>query len=181
MNLGFDLDNTLFRLPTVEMAAKELGLPFSQKDSNDWALNCFPKEMKLRIKKLFRTPEHMGNLLPYPGNPKKLKQWKEERHKLFAVTARTSTVHEVTFDMCDRHFPGIFESVEFVEHDVSKQPLLEKNKIDKWFDDAPMEVQRTAYNGIDTIMISNRDTAYNFYFRGWHMINWIESVADYDL
>lgn len=181
MNIGFDLDNTLFSLTAVEVVAKEMGLSYTQKDSTDWSLNCFPPEMRNRIKELFRTPEYMGNLKPYPGTYEKLKAWKEEGHKLFAITARTEAVHEVTIEMCNRHFPELFESVEFVEHDSSKQPLLKKNNIDIWIDDAPMEVQRAIYNNIETYMISNKDTAYNFYLRNWRFIPWVESVLDIEL
>jgi hypothetical protein len=179
MNIGFDLDNTLVRLNTIEIVSAEMGYDFTMMDSTDWSLACFPKEYSDRLLELWHDPDHMCSLAPYTDSLEKLQQLKQQGHNLFLITARTPPVRERTKEeYVPSLFPNIFTDIRFVDHNTSKQSVLNELEIDVWVDDAPLECQASYYNGRKVYMISNRDTHYNWYLHGWNKINIINSIKD---
>ena len=180
MNIGIDLDNTLFPLRTIEKVSIELGFSnsYTQKDATDWSLSNIPFFMKRRIKEYWRDPEYMKSLEPYPETYAVLKGWKDLGHNIFVITARTKSVHFATIESCNKHFPALFDGIQFVEPRDSKQPIIKDLAIDIWIDDEPMECQRSVYNDIKTYMISNDDTRYNWYLRDWDLLSNVEHISD---
>lgn len=181
MNIGFDLDNTLVRLNTVEVISKEKDLNYTMLDCDDWHFSSFPSEFRKLLVKAWADPDHMCSLAPINGSYEKILSLKDQGHKLYLITARMPEVRERTIEYIQCIFPNIFTDILFVDYNGSKQDLMKQLKLDIWVDDAPHECHAAYYNGIKVFMISNMDTRYNWYISKWNKINAIHSIRELNI
>lgn len=163
MNIGFDLDNTLFKENAVDKVSSELGFSgHTSANHTDWHMTSYPEVMRKRVYELFKDPGHMGNLTLIPGSKDFLHKLKGKGHKIYIVTARPSCLIPVTNKMVEQNLGDLIEEVYFVEPDQDKLSVLEQLGIDVWVDDAGHQVEVTVEAGMDTILISNERTKYNW-------------------
>lgn len=180
MNIGFDLDNTLFVENSVDKVSSELGfIEHTSLSHVDWHMTGYPEAMRDRIYELFKNPEHMGNLQLIPGSKELLYKLKNRGHKIYIITARLASLIPVTNKMVEKHLGDLIEEVHFVDPDQDKLSIIEKLGIEAWVDDAGHQVEITVEAGIDTILISNERTKYNWSVRDkYEFLPTYESVSD---
>lgn len=177
--IGLDLDSTLVHLPVISTIAKELGDSYDDTIPHNWTFDPLPPIYFKRAKELFKIPEFMCNLTPYPGVAEKLESWKIAGHELILITARSENIRLETVAMVNRLFPSI-GTIDFVSIGETKKPLFEKYKLDLWIDDSPHETRNALSLGIKSYLVSNHYTTYNYTLRDEHHENLtvVSSVVD---
>lgn len=162
--IGVDFDNTIAKPSEFvgAVAAKKLGLKQFMYNY-DYDFSQCPKEMQEAIFNLFSDPDYMGNMTPLPGAAKKLAHWVTLGYKIIMITNRDEHLREVTEPILEKFFPMIEKSI-FVGSGNTKIEEMEKEGLCAWVDDNPKEVFNSLKLGLDTCLISNSDTPYN-----WHL------------
>lgn len=165
--IGLDFDNTLvkFRQSAIKIAAKELKIRSLPKSPRDYNFSDYPEILKNRIYKIFDDPNFSMDLIILPGVIDKLNQWKDAGHTLIIITARNEPIREATRAYIDKHFPMI-DQLHFIDMCTSKADKQMELHLDVWIDDSPVDVPIAYKLGIQTFLISNSDTVYNFYLKG---------------
>lgn len=162
MRIGIDLDSTLVETHAAAVAAAELGYEIGNKDVTRWNHLNFPEDLRKRIMQFFLDPEHMCVLAkPIEYSQETIKKWVNAGHEIILITARAEPIRTATIEMVNRLYPEI-KDINFVGMDQSKiNVMLEKN-IDCWIDDAPHGILDSLGVNIDTYLISNNYTKYNW-------------------
>ena len=159
------MDSTLVKAKSIEQASKALGYEFTDKHALEWNHPNFPEDLRSKIFSLFDDPRVMCDLAtPIEGAQTKIQEWTRQGHTIVLITARNKPVHEATIELVKKHFPDITD-VNFVEKDQSKISLMKDKGVQIWCDDAPGGVINSLDAGIDTWMISNAYTRYNWSIR----------------
>jgi hypothetical protein len=162
LRIGVDLDSTLIKMKAVEIASKQLGYPFTDKNAVVWNHHNFPEDLRAKIFSLFEDPKIMcENAWPIEGAQTRITQWTRAGHEVILITARNQSLHEGTRALVREHFPEITD-VNFVGQTESKKSLMSEKKLDLWVDDAPHGVEDSLSLGIETYLISNNYTKYNW-------------------
>lgn len=178
MVIGIDLDSTLVKLNTVTRASMELGYGFDDTHVEDWHQTNFPEDLRKRIFELFMCDRHMNHLvMPIDGAQEKLNEWKAAGHEIHVVTARVNQIRKNTISMVEKFFPRV-SSVRFVDMHSTKIPILRELNADVWIDDAPHGVQESTASKINTFLISNKYTKYNWHVRDLPGITVVKSVGE---
>lgn len=166
MNIGIDIDNTMYHLDVIEHVSKLFGLSYKSEDVKHWVydkqrINGFPKYFTDIVYAYFDNSEYMGNLKIYDGVKDKLIKWKKDGHELYVISARKPSVHIATIQMLNRDFGvGFFNSIQFVEHKTNSKLDLFKN-LDVSVDDNPKDLENACYIGLKVYAINNKYTKYN--------------------
>lgn len=161
--VGVDVDNVLFRIPTIEYINDLFGTKYTYEDMNDWTFSNFPKEIQDEVFHAFRSTDFMCRTKPYWGNYCTLRDWKLEGHKIFAITRRAYNLYNKTEQQILNHFPNIFQDMIFVKPNESKAKFLRNLDEDIHIDD--YDVEDSVMAGITTWLITNEETKYNHYLR----------------
>lgn len=168
MKIGIDIDNTMYHLDVVEQVSTLLNLDFKTEDVKHWLydkqrVNGFPKYFTDLIYAHFDDPNYLGKLKLYDGVYEKLKQWKNNNHQLYIITARRPSVYIETVKMLNRDFGlGFFDGIHFVEHKTdAKEDMFKTLKLDVWIDDNPKDIENACYLGLNVYCINNQYTKYN--------------------
>lgn len=186
LNIGLDIDQTMYNLDVIEKTSELLGLNYKSTDVKHWVydkhrVNGFPKYFTDIVYAHFDDPNYMGNLKLFDGVYDKLKQWKYDGHKLYVISARRPSVYIATVKMLKRDFNypknpmtcksqwelericnDMFESIHFVEHKTdAKLNLFKELELDVWCDDNEKDIENACYMGIKTYAINNKYTQYN--------------------
>ena len=168
LNIGLDIDNTMYHLDVIERVSDLLGLNYKSKDVKHWIydkqeINNFPKYFTDIIFKYFDDSDYMSSLHTYLGTKSKISLWKKQGHKLYVISARRPSVQIKTIEMLNRDFGvGFFESIHFVEHRTdAKIKLYKELNIDITIDDNPVDLQKSCENGLKVYAINNEYTQYN--------------------
>lgn len=160
--IGVDLDSTLIKMKAVETASRSLGYPFTDKNAVVWNHHNFPEDLRAKIFALFEDPKIMcENVWPIEGAQTRVQQWTKLGHEVILITARNPPLHEGTRQLVKEHFPEITD-VNFVGQTESKKSVMLDKKIDIWIDDAPHGVEDSLSLGIETYLVSNNYTKYNW-------------------
>lgn len=162
--IGVDFDNTIAKPKEFvgTVAARKLGLKnFLYTYDYDFS-NC-PEEMQKMIFDLFSDPEYMGNMAPLPGAAKKLSQWAQTGFSIVLITNRDEHLRDITLPIINEYFPMIEKAI-FVGSGNTKEKEMKEENLSAWVDDNPKEVFNSLKLGLDTCLISNSDTPYN-----WHL------------
>ncbi len=160
--IGVDLDSSLIKTTVPERASKELGYSYGNKDVTHWNHVNFPEDLRKRIMEYFTDPIQMcDNAEPIEKAQETIKRWTEEGHTIVLITARSESIKDKTIEMVNRLFPEI-KDINVVGMDQSKKDIMLSKKIDVWIDDAPHGVLDSMSIGIDTILVSNNYTKYNW-------------------
>lgn len=162
--IGVDFDNTIAKPKEFvgTAAAKRLGLrKFLY--TYDYDFSSCPKEMQQMIYTLFSDPDYMGNMIPLPGAANKLFEWSNCGYRIILITNRDEHLREVTIPIIKEHFPMIEKAI-FIGSGSTKIEEMKNEGLNAWVDDSPKEVLNSLKLGLDTCLISNSDTPYN-----WHL------------
>jgi len=160
--IGFDLDSTLIETHAAEVAATALGYKIKDKDVTHWNHLNFPEDLRKRIMEYFVNPIFMcDQAKPIEGAQETIKRLTKAGHSIVLITARAEQIRERTIEMVKRLFPEITD-INFVGMDQSKISVMLSKKIDFWVDDAPHGVLDSISVGINTILVSNNYTKYNW-------------------
>lgn len=161
MNIGIDLDNTLFKSEGI-IRDVCLDVGFQIPDKYTWKFDGFPDRAKRAIYEAFNDPKYMTELEPYPFNVDTINKWKKDNHDLYIITARNDVIADETITMILRYFePGTFKDYVFVPMHMPKREEFLKYNLDVWIDDKPEDVIAASLLGIKTYLISNKNTVYN--------------------
>lgn len=162
MKIGIDLDSTLVETHAAAVAAIELGYEIGNKDVTRWNHLNFPEDLRARIMQYFLDPEHMCTLAkPIEGSQETIKKWVNAGHEIILITARAEPIRKGTIEMVNRLYPEI-KDINFVGMDQSKISVMLEKNVDCWIDDAPHGVLDSLSLNIDTYLISNNYTKYNW-------------------
>ncbi len=182
MIIGIDLDSTLIDNPVFDITFKEYNSNLTNENITDWDLTCIPINIRNEIFKRFSNPYYMCNdtITPIKNTKKKLMEWKKENHTLKIITARSKNIRLETRRLVNRLFPKI-DKLIFVELNQSKKNKFKKEKIDVWIDDNPTDCKTAIKMGIDTYLISNNKTKYNWKLKGYKNIKHVKNIYDIKL
>ena len=168
MNIGLDIDQTMYHLDVVDRVSHLLGLNYKTEDVKHWMydkqrINGFPKYFTDLVFAHFDKPDYMCKLKSYNGVYHKLLEWINARHKLYVISARKPSVQIETVQMLIKDFgSGFFESIHFVEHKTNaKENLFKELKLDIWIDDNPKDIENACHLGLMVYGINNKYTKYN--------------------
>ena len=161
MIIGLDYDNTLVNNTAIETAAKNLGITIPQEYT--YYLDGLKEDHKKETVRLFNDQNYMSNLLPIEGALTQLERWKRCGHKVIIITSRHTSLRESTENAISINFPNVIDKVCFAsEYYINKFLLIQQEKIEVWIDDNPYDTVNTVKAGINTYLISNKNTPYNY-------------------
>jgi len=163
MNIVVDLDNTLVDLPVVEDVSREMGLNYKSSDVVSWGYLEFPEEFRKRIYEKFADSEYMCTLKMYPWVENTLKLCRELEIGVIIATRRNPEIKDRSLK---------FMNEMFLERRLADRTIFttnpDKNDIIKHFwagyliDDNPHTVDAALDAGHGAVLISNKDTKYNY-------------------
>jgi len=160
--IGIDLDSTLIETHAAAVASEQLGYPYKNKDVTHWNHLNFPEDLRKKIMDHFLDPHHMcDQALPIEKSQQTIKQWSDAGHTIVLITARAEPIRAKTIEMVNRLYPEI-KDINFVGMDQSKKDVMIEKEIDFWIDDAPHGIIDALSLGIDTYLVSNNYTKYNW-------------------
>lgn len=159
LNISVDVDNVLFRIPIIEHLNQVFGEKYTYSDFKDWEGTGFPEHVRNEMYAAFKSSEFMCKTKSYWGNYSKLRDWKAEGHKIFAISRRAPHLIEKTWMQMDREYPGIFTYLYCVAPNESKLKYLHAINADVHIDD--WDVLDSVNAGINTWLITNEETCYN--------------------
>jgi FMN phosphatase YigB (HAD superfamily) len=171
--IGVDLDGTLLNIAEAEM--KLLSNYNIYDYPTDWGFKDYPYEVRQLLYKMFKTPEIMCDLDPFPGVTNKVNEWKSKGYDLIVITARDKEIEQETKKFVWELFQ--LPCIVLNSHD-KKQAFLDTG-INCWIDDNPENVIIAKNMGILSILISNITTPYNWHVR--NKVNWVEALTDIKL
>lgn len=174
--IGLDFDGTLVRyqVPALIQAARSLNID-RYPTVHDYNYSNVPPRLRQEIYKLFKDPDFMLKLRILPNVKSTLTNWSKLGHKIYIITARSYEIRERTRAYIESQFPMVDETY-FVDMGASKVELLRQLNIDLWIDDSPIDVAAVLDAGINTYMVSNRSTCYNWEARRLPKVNLVKSI-----
>lgn len=172
--IGVDVDNVLFNIPTMEYINSLGSEKYTYEDFTDWDFKNFPKHIQDEVFYAFRSTEFMCKTKSFWGNYSTLRDWKLEGHKIFAITRRASNLYSKTGMQLDNQYPNIFEDMIFVRPNESKAKFLKSVGATIHIDD--YDVLDSVDSGINTWLITNDKTRYNWHLRSNPFLNQAESL-----
>ena len=119
LNIGIDIDATMYDLDVVEKVSSLLGTNHKSSGILHWLydkqdINGLSKEFTDLIFLHFDDPKFMGNLRLHGYVRDKVTEWKDGGHNLYVITARRASVHIATIEMLNRDFGvGFFQKSIF--------------------------------------------------------------------
>lgn len=172
--VGVDVDNVLFHIPIIEYINDFSGEKFTYDDLIDWNFGNFSKMIQDEVFHAFRSTDFMCRTKPYVDNFGTLRDWKLEGHKLFAITRRSFNLYSKTEQQILYHFSDFFQDLIFVKPNESKAKYLKMLNADVHIDD--YDVLDSVEAGIETWLITNDKTKYNWNLRNNPNLNQAESL-----
>jgi len=172
--IGVDVDNVLFRIPTIEHINATFNEKYTYDDLTDWEFRNFPKHIQDEIFYAFRSTDFMCKTKQIWGNFSTLRDWKLEGHKIFAITRRAPNLYSKTAMQLENQYPNIFEDMIFVRPNESKAKFLKNIGATIHIDD--YDVLDSVEAGINTWLITNNETKYNWNLRSNYGLNQAESL-----
>jgi hypothetical protein len=131
-------------------------------------MDNYPELVKQRIYTMMQN-DYFMNTLPLLHGCDDLKMFFEllgMTDELHIISARYETVHDATMRALNTTFArDFFDSITLTETD--KFNTIQRLGIDCMIDDCPAVICACQNNAIDTIMISNDQTPYNWHLRGY--------------
>ena len=183
MNIGIDFDDTLINCNIIKETSHEFNFNLNEVKEFDWELSNFPIKLKEEITKRFSSPYYMCTS-PYisfkPNITKKLDEWKSQGHKLILITARDRFIRNESRKLINKVY-NKFDKIRFVNIGVPKTSLFKKEKLDIWIDDNPSDCKRSLGLKIETYMISNKTTPYNYNMKKHKNLNIVSEITDIKL
>jgi len=173
LNIGIDIDNTLFYIPILEYINSKYNENYKHRDIYDWSFSNFPEHIRNDIFQQFKSSEFMCSLKGIHGTYQTIRDWHSAGHKIFLITKRDFCLQNDTYAQVEREFPGLIQDVGFVGDD-SKQAALRYYRIGLYIDD--FHVEDSADIGIPTWMITNEATHYNHLKRTDMRLNQAEAL-----
>lgn len=162
MNIWLDCDNTLFNCFVVDRVLKDLKSPIKKVDVKSWELYELPEDVRQEVLKRFTLKEYMCNLQPIKGGYNKLLEWYAHGHKLNCITSRSLKIKYETEEMIKNTYP-VIEKIIVIDGGDKTQYLKQENA-DLFIDDNPTHVKNSINAGIQSVLISNKNTQYNHSF-----------------
>lgn len=182
--IGIDLDTTLVGSNIlIEDTSKKLGYNYTLKDITDWHFDCFPEDLRNELFKRFTMKEYMCNkkyMPPIEGANRKLREWKKQGHKLILITARARQIRFETRKMINKYFPK-FNKIIFVNMGKPKKNIFKREYLTHWIDDNADDCKAAVDMNIETYLISNNYTHYNWNMRKYKNIKTVKSINDIKL
>jgi 5'(3')-deoxyribonucleotidase len=161
MNIAIDLDDTLVELDSVDRVSEVYGLNYKKSDVLTWTYNEFPENFRSAIFAKFIDADYMCSLRPFLNVTEKLVDLKNQGHYLICATSRDLKIKDRSIEFIKKTFPQ-FDKI-LVEPD--KVPNLIQYKPDILIDDSPKHIMKSLSYGIESYLISNNDTKYNWYIK----------------
>lgn len=176
----FDLDDTLVSGDMIaDVSAKMLrdGLidrPYSNANVSKYDLSDLPENLRERVKRAFADPDYVWLKRPIVGSYYFLRFLSETGHDIGIITARPAT----TTDETGRFIVARFHHIIFrlgvhvinnnnqidMKNIPTKKDKLEEIKPDFYFDDNADYCMQAHNLGIETFLISNKQTPWNHEF-----------------
>ena len=174
-NIGLDLDNVLIKRNIQDIP----GVIYTNEDIEDWEFSTLPEATRNLIFDSFKNPNIMCNgSKPIKGAQEKVSELWKAGHFIVVITARHKSIWEQSIRMINSLF--ICDAVECVDFFKTKSDIWKDYNIDYWVDDAPHGVVESCKMGINTYLVSNNETKYNWHTRKLKGINVIESIRDFN-
>lgn len=180
MKFVFDLDDTLVagdivRDVSSKMLREDLiDRVYSNEDLTDYDLRDLPPAVKLRVTKAFADPEYVWTKKPIVGSYYFLHYLTAMNHEIGVVTARPATNKGETLRFMSARFPFIDFSLGIhvinsenqidMKNIPSKKQKLEELNPDFYFDDNAEYCTQAFGLGIETFLVSNKQTPWNHAF-----------------
>ena len=169
MIISFDLDNVLVNLTKEE---RKIANKYNIKQyTKDWHFSNYPEDCRQEIFEMFKNPDIMCNLKPFPYAKKLIKWFQNRGDKIYIITSRHKNIYNETMEFVNKLFninPVI------VNYNESKLNPLKELNVDTWIDDSPNEMKEIQKLNIKCILISNKTTPYNHYARNFCF--WLPNV-----
>lgn len=159
INIGIDIDNTIFDLPIIEYVNEKYNENYQQRDIHDWEFSNFPDHIRQDIFNQFKNPEFMCKIKANYGVFQTIRDWHSVGHRIYLITKRDLSIRRDTETQIHRELPGIVNDVAFVGSD-DKQAAIKYYRINTFIDD--FHVEDAADLGINTWLITNDKTHYNY-------------------
>lgn len=173
MNICFDLDSTLVDLQEpIKKIFKKHNIKYYP--AIDWGMHNYPENIRKEIYKMFANPDAMCNLKPFPYARKCIDYLINKGHHVIIVTSRHDNIKEKTIEMVDNLFNVKCIVVPFGK---SKLDVLLENKISLYVDDCSNNLVEYTLAGIRCILISNKETQYNYAFRP--CVTWVKNIKKF--
>jgi len=172
MNIAFDLHNTLVDLwSAYKRVFTALRLPIQK--AVDWSQSNYPESVRQALSGMYKNPDVMCNLKPFPYVREYLDFLKLNNHKLLVVSAAHECIKETTIKMVR----DLFDVDCIVSgYGGNKLKILQDNNINWYIDDCPNELLSIQNADIGVIMISNENTLYNHHLRT--LVPWIRGISE---
>jgi len=180
MKFMFDLDDTLVSGDVIaDVSAKMLrdGLidrPYSNANVSKYDLSDLPENLRERIKRAFADPDYVWLKRPIVGSYYFLWYLNENSHDIGIITARPASTTNETVRFIKARFPnitfrlGIHVINQHNQIDMknipTKQDKLSETKPDFYFDDNSDYCMQAHNLGIETFLVSNKQTPWNHEF-----------------
>lgn len=160
MVISIDLDHTTFDDPLLTSLFKKYGI--RDLGTVSWGLEGMPEELVQEARASWLDPKRMGNLKLLPGALDKIKSWVGSGHEVNIVTARDLSIEAETVALVDRELGGLITNTLVVGPHTNKLPHLINLSTDCWVDDSAQQVQKCLQWGMNSILITNSNTPWNW-------------------
>lgn len=177
--VALDLDGVLCGLKAIDLASDLLGYSYKEEHSTDWYMNWAPEDLRLKIVDYFSNSQVMCDKVKIiPESQQKVREWFDKGYDLHIVTARVPEIRFKTMELIQTHY-GEISKIHFVNFNESKNEILKNINPDLFVDDSPFNVENSLSIGINTVMVSNRYTKYNFHLR--NKVKWVNNLKEIEL
>ena len=161
--IAIDFDDTLFATAksTIDHYNKHYGTDLTEYHFNnkefisDWGNDI--NQIMSRINKFLGSPE-AENIQPIDGAIESV-QYLNKYFELHIVTARDSSLAQITHRMTDEHFPNIFKSIHFSspysDNPKTKAEILKDLGAIYLIDDNPEHAQSVANENIPVVLFGD--------------------------
>lgn len=179
--IALDLDSTLIALRAIQKASEILKYgPYDETHVLDWEFKqVFPEDFRHMVLSLFSDEKVMcKDVVVIPGVQEKLEKWYNEGYELHIITSRVESIRMKTVEMINTLFPQI-TAVHFVDFGQSKKEILKELNPIVFIDDAIHNLKDSIDAGINSILISNKFTKYNWNEK--HNYKHVKSISEIEL
>lgn len=162
--IGVDFDDVLhdFNNSLHQYHNKKYGTTVKREDIVTYDIEkiwgCTRDEAVEKVHTFYRTPEH-DETMPLEGSQDVI-QLLSRKYNLHIITSRVDEIKELTIRWLERHFPGAFTSVEFINHFGSssgtkrtKADVCTQLSVDLMIEDSLEHAHAISACGIPVILI----------------------------
>lgn len=163
MKIAFDLDDTLFNLNNeIKKIFESFGMKYYP--AINWEMSNYPTIIQDKIHELYCDPERMCSIEPFHGALDLIDKLTRLNNEVIIITARNKNYEHLIKEMIKCWFPESI-NVFVVGFNQSKADIMINENVEIFVDDCPLYLEEYEKLSISCIMISNKETRYNWYLR----------------